>query len=317
MKLYKRQGLSGLLLCVGLVRTICYAQDLTPRAYVITPVHSNAVTLTYSSFNGSIFFVPTLPVEDATGNPQVQVFSYYHALNFFGRSANLVASVPYGFGHFQGKVLGTDQEIYRSGWLDAVLRFSVNLKGGPAMDVKEFRSWHQKLLIGTSLTVYAPTGQYDPARLLNQSAHRWAFKPELGISRRWGHWVLDVYGGVWFFTTNADYFANNPLFNPNGTNTFSQKPVGAFEGHFSYDLKSRLWFSLDGNFWVGGRTSINGVENTLSLQANSRIGGTASVPISKHQSLKFSYNNGAYIRLGGDYQNFSVAWQYSWLGRPK
>ena len=317
MKLYKRPILSGLLLCVGLVHTICYAQDLTPRAYVITPVHSNAVTLTYSSFNGSIFFVPTLPVEDATGNPQVQVFSYYHALNFFGRSANLVASVPYGFGHFQGKVLGTDQEIYRSGWLDAVLRFSVNLKGGPAMDVKEFRSWHQKLLIGTSLTVYAPTGQYDPARLLNQSANRWAFKPELGGSRRWGHWVLDAYGGVWFFTPNADYFANNPLFNPNGTNTFSQKPVGAFEGHFSYDLKSRLWFSLDGNFWVGGRTSINGVENTLSLQANSRIGGTASVPISKHQSLKFSYNNGAYIRLGGDYQNFSVAWQYSWLGRPK
>ncbi len=309
--------LAGLFLLLSLASPVSYAQDLTPRAYVITPIHANAVTLTYSSFNGSIFFIPTLPIEDTTGNPQVQIFSYYHALNFFGRSANIVASLPYGFGHFQGKVLGTDQEIYRSGLLDAVFRFSVNLKGGPAMAPKEFAGWRQKWVIGASLTVYAPTGQYDPVRLINQSANRWAFKPELGISRRRGHWVLDVYGGVWFFTTNADYFSNTPLVNPNGTNTFSQKPVGAFEGHLSYDVKSRLWFSLDGNFWVGGRTSINGVENPLTLQANSRIGGTASVPLSKHQSLKFSFNTGAYIRLGGDYHNVSVAWQYSWIGRPK
>jgi hypothetical protein len=41
------------------------------------------------------------------------------------------------------------------------------------------------------------------------------------------------------------------------------------------------------------------------------------MPISKHQSLKFSYNNGAYINYGGNFQNVSVAWQYSWIGWPK
>jgi len=316
--LMRKLCFAGLLvIIVCLASALCHAQDLTPRAYLITPVHSNAVTLTYSYYNGSIFFVPTLPIKDATGNPNLQIFSYYHTLSFFGRSANFVASLPYGFGHFQGKVLGTEEEIYRSGLLDAVFRFSVNLKGGPAMSVKEFRSWRQKTLIGVSLTVSAPTGQYDPARLINQSTNRWAFKPEIGFSRRWGHWVLDGYGGVWFFTTNSDYLSHNPLLNPNVTNTQSQKPVGAFEGHLSYDVKPRLWFSLDGNFWVGGRTSINGVENPLTLQKNSRIGATASVPLWKHQSLKFSYSNGAYVQLGGDYQNVSVAWQYSWLGRPK
>jgi hypothetical protein len=273
--------------------------------------------LTYSSFNGNIFFVPTLPIKDAKGNPNVQIFSYYHSLDFFGRSANFVASLPYGFGHFKGEVQGTQEEIYRSGLLDAAFRFSVNLKGGPAMSPKEFHSWHQKTVIGASLTVTAPTGQYDPSRLINQSTNRWAFKPELGLSRRWGHWILDAYAAVWFFTTNSDYLSHNPLFNPNGTNTLSQKPIGAFEGHLSYDVKPRLWFSLDGNFWVGGRTTINGVENPLTLQSNSRIGATAAVPITKHQSLKFSYSKGTYIRLGGDYQNVSVAWQYSWIGRPK
>ena len=300
--------------CVCLGSTVSVAQDLAPRAYLITPVHSNAVTLTFSFFNGSVLFNPTLPISDVTANPKMQVFSYFHTLNFVGRSANIAVVLPYGVGNFQGKALGTEQEIYRSGLLDLSVRFSVNLKGGPAMPAKEFLSWQQKTLIGASLTVLAPTGQYDPQRLVNQGNNRWAFKPELGFSRRWGHWVLDAYGAVWLFTTNPEYFSNNE-FSP-GINTLWQKPIGTFEGHLSYDVRERLWASLDGNFWYGGNTVLNGVETPESYQANSRIGGTVSVPFSRHQSLKFSFNNGAYIRLGGDYNTFSVAWQYSWLGRP-
>ncbi len=85
----------------------------------------------------------------------------------------------------------------------------------------------------------------------------------------------------------------------------------------SYNIKSRFWFSLDGNFWFGGVTSLGGIANPATRQTSSRIGVTGAVPVSKHQSLKVSYNNGTYIRFGGDYQNLSVAWQYSWLGRPK
>ena len=77
----------------------------------------------------------------------------------------------------------------------------------------------------------------------------------------------------------------------------------------------RFWFSLDANYWYGGRTSLNGVENLSTLQANSRIGATVSVPITKNQSLKFSYSDGAITRFGGSYQNVSVAWQYYWLGK--
>jgi hypothetical protein len=120
---------------------------------------------------------------------------------------------------------------------------------------------------------------------------------------------------VWFFTPNNDFWSRNSFYA--GTRSQSQSPIGSFEGHLSYDFKPRLWASLDGNFWFGGKTSVSGVQNPLTEQTNSRIGGTVSVPISKHQSLKFSYNNGTYIRFGGNYQNVSAAWQYSWLGRPK
>jgi hypothetical protein len=97
-----------------------------------------------------------------------------------------------------------------------------------------------------------------------------------------------------------------------------EAPVGSFEGDLSRDFKrNRLWLSLDGNFWVGGITSLNGIRNLESKQTSSSIGGTFSVLVSKHQSLKFSYSNGTYIRFGGNYQNVSVAWQYSRFGRPK
>jgi len=314
MPLITKLRLAGLLFSICFSSTISMAQDLTPRAYVITPIHSNAVILTFSFFNGSILFNPTLPISDVTSNPKIQIASFYHALNFLGRSANIVAALPYGVGNFQGKALGMQGEIYRSGLLDSSFRFSINLKGGPAMAPRDYVKWRQKLLIGASLTVIAPTGQYDPARLVNQGNNRWGFKPELGLSRRWGHWVLDAYGGAWFFTTNPAYFSNNQ-FSP-GINTLKQKPIGSVEGHLSYDVRARLWASLDGNFWYGGHNILNGVEAPNSFQANSRIGGTVSVPISKHSAVKFSYNNGAYIRLGGDYRNISVGWQYSWLGRP-
>jgi len=285
-----------------------------PRAYVITPVHSNAVILIYSFSDGGLLFDNAVPITDAKAKIQVSIFSYYHTLNFFGRLANITASLPYGVANFQGKFIDNETKLYRSGLLDSTFRFSVNLKGGPAMSVKEFLSWQQKTILGVSLKVVAPTGQYDPTKLINNGSNRWAFKPEFGYSGRGGHWVLDAYGGVWFFTTNAEFFSHNTFFR--GTQTHSQKPVGSFEGHLSYDVKPRLWVSLDGDFWHGGSTSLNGIANNNTVQTSSRIGATASIPVSTHQSLKVSYSNGAYVRFGGNYQNVSVAWQYSWLGRP-
>ena len=41
-----------------------------------------------------------------------------------------------------------------------------------------------------------------------------------------------------------------------------------------------------------------------------------SIPVSQHNALKLSYSRGAYIRFGGNYDTVSVAWQYSWQGRP-
>ena len=290
------------------------AQDLAPRAYIITPLYSNAVIFSYSFFDGDLIFDNSVPITGATARVSVPVLSCFHSLPFFGRTASITASLPYGLGHVRGTALDTETKAYRSGLFDTTFRFSVNILGGPAMSVSDFRKWRQKTILGASLRLVAPTGQYDPTKLINYGSNRWSFKPELGLSRRWGHWVIDGYAGAWFYTSNHEFFSHNQ-YSP-GTNVQSQARIAAFEGHLSYDVKPRLWASFDGNFWFGGRTTINGVENPNSLQRNSRIGATTSVPLNKHQSFKVSYNRGAYIRYGGNFNNVSAGWQYSWVGKP-
>src|SRR5271157_287708 len=52
------------------------AQDLRPRAYVITPIHSNAVIVGYAFNDGSIFFGTVLPITNASGQYSVPNSKY-------------------------------------------------------------------------------------------------------------------------------------------------------------------------------------------------------------------------------------------------
>src|SRR5579862_3676844 len=128
------------LLCslfIALPLPLC-AQDLAPRAYVINPVNSNAVTLTWSFFDGGVDLNGTIPVTNAPGTFSIPSFTYYHSFSFFGRTANVTGSLPYGVGTFQGEVQQQRQSVYRSGLVDFAGRFSVNLLGAPAMPPQKF-----------------------------------------------------------------------------------------------------------------------------------------------------------------------------------
>jgi len=248
---------------------VAYAQDLAPRAYLIGPIHSNAITLTSSFSSGQILLNGVIPVPDSTGTTMTSSATYYHSFNVLGRCANFTAALPDEIGNFTGTVRTDETTVYRSGLAGVALRFSTNLLGGPAMDRPEFLKWRQKSVVGASLLVITPTGRYDPIRLINLGDNRWSFKPEVAYSRRVGNWLLDAYAGAWLFKTNDDYFSRNQYFH--GTNVQTQTPIGPFQGHLSYDLGRRFWTSLDGNFWLGGRTSLNGIENPETRERNSRL----------------------------------------------
>ena len=299
----------GQLICIALGLSLCAAaQDLTPRAYIITPTGSSAIILSFAYNKGEILLDPTIPIKDLNAQFQVPILSLYHSFNFFSRSANVAVVVPYGWGHFQGQVLGNDTRISRSGLVDSRVRVSVNLHGGPAMKLREFVKYRERTIIGVSFTMVTATGQYDPARLINPGTNRWAFKPEVGFARRLGRWALDGYGGAWLFTTNPQYFP--------GTSVRKQNAIASLEFHLGYYVRPRLWVSFDSNFWSGGSTVVNGVSNDDAAR-NSRLGGTVAVPITRHHSFKLTASRGAIVRVGGNFTNITAGWQYSWVAKSK
>ena len=156
--------LAWLIAAAACLLQVLHAQDLAPRAYALTPLHGNALTVTYGFYDGSLLFNGALPITNATGKYNVPVLSYYHSFKMFGHFANVVAGLPYAVGTFQGDFKGEPGQIYRSGLVDSTYRLAVNLKGGPPLEAPEFRKWKQKTIIGISLKVVAPTGQYDPAK---------------------------------------------------------------------------------------------------------------------------------------------------------
>jgi hypothetical protein len=299
--------LLGVLLCEALS---AHAQELNPRAYLITPVGLNVINLGYSHLEGDLDVNGAAPITSATATADLVAFGYYRGLEFFGRSANVALAIPYGVGEFSGTVSEAPKHASRSGFLDSSVRLSVNLLGGPAMESQEFAKWRQDVLLGVSLKIVAPTGQYDPTVLINWGSNRWAFKPEIGYSQRWDHWVLDGYAGLWFFTKNPEFFSHNQYYP--GSQSQTQRMVTALEAHLSYDVRPRLWISLDANYWVGGETSLNGVANPATYQRASRVGITASIPLTVQHSIKISFNQGAYIRYGGNFRTITVSWQYGW-----
>ncbi len=291
-----------------------HAQELNPRAYVITPVGTNAINLGYSHLEGNLDLAGAAPITEAQAAVDLAAFGYYRSFGLLGRSANLAVAIPYAVGDFSGTVADAPKQARRSGFLDSSLRLSVNLIGGAAMEPKEFVKWRQDVLLGVSLKIVAPTGQYDPTTLINLGTNRWAFKPEIGYSQRFSHWVLDGYAAVWFFTENPEFFSHNQYFP--GVRSKTQSPVTALEAHLSYDVRPRLWVSLDANFWAGGEASVNGVSNPATYQRSSRVGITASIPLTARNSIKISYSDGAYVRYGGNYRSIFASWQYGWVGGP-
>lgn len=288
-----------ILLVVGLAR----AQEMEPGAYGRAPVGTNFVLFSYAYQSGDVLTDSALPLRDVSIKLNVGSVTYGKTFGLFGRQANVMAAMPYIEGTAQGLVFEQQTKIRRSGLGDLRLRFAFNFHGSPALRPREFAKHKRKTVVGTSVTIVAPTGQYDPTRLINPSANRWAFKPEFGISKPIDKWTIEAAGGVWLFTPNNNFF---------GGHRREQSPLLSLQGNLIYTFKPRLWIAGSGTYYRGGHTTINGVQNA-DAQANSRYGTTFSYPLTKHQALKAAASRGLTARFGGKLSSIGIGWQYSWF----
>ena len=281
------------------------AQELEPRSYSASPVGVSFVGASYAYSSGAIVFDASLPLTDVNAYINGLGLGWGRTFGVLGRQAIVTAALPYAFGDVTGSVFEQQRSVTRSGLADFRARLALNLYGNPAQTPQEFaRRRHPPFLIGTSLAVTAPTGQYHGDRLINLGTNRWAFKPEVGISVPVRKFDLEAYVGAWLFSDNPDFYP--------GGQSRHQDPLTTVQGHASYTFRPSLWLAADGTWYGGGAASVGGGPKTGRLD-NSRLGVTLSLPLTTSQSAKLGYSRGALVRAGSNFSSITTAWQLRWF----
>lgn len=287
----------------GVPQREAHAQALEPRSYVNTPVGINFVLVGYGYTQGEVGFDASVPITDAKVRVHAGVVAYARSLDVWGLSGKVVAALPFAEASGSAKLAGQghDRQVY--GLADPLLRVSVNVYGAPALSMADFPAYRQDVIVGVSLQVTAPIGQYDSSKLLNIGTHRWSFKPELGVSKAWGSLTLELIPAITFFTDNTDFL---------GGKTLQQDPIYSMQGHLIYEFFPWFWAALDATYYAGGRTTIDGEKG--AEQENVRLGMTGALSLSRHQSIKLNGSTGAYNRTDTNFWAVGIAWQYRWGG---
>jgi len=300
----KKSGICAAGICAAfcLLATAGSAQELSPRAYWPVPKGTRVMILGYSRSTGDIVTDPSLPIVGVDSRISAGLLGYLQTLSLWGRTANLVVELPYySWGTTLGTVDGVPGRRDVSGIADLGITLSFNLLGAPTMTAEEFQQLradpHQ--ILGVSLKLLAPIGDYEADKLINVGANRWAVKAELGymipITPRW---LLELELGAWAFGDNDEFLGV----------TREQRMIVATEFHLVRRFKPGIWATLDLNFYKGGR-SILGGELAADLQRNSRLGGTVVYSFGGRHAVKAAYSRGVVTKSGGDFESFLLSYQ--------
>jgi len=278
------------------------AGEIEPRAYVNTPVGINFLLTGYTYTDGGLATEASSPISDAQLTMHTGIVAYARSLDVGGKSGKFDIILPYSNLSGTAMVAGEPRERNVSGCNDPRLRYSVNFYGSPALSVREFAGYRQDLLIGASVQISPPLGQYDEEKLVNLGNNRWFVKPDLGISKAWGPVTLELSSGAFFFSSNDDFFGGRKL---------EQDPVSTTQLHATYNIGGGFWAAVSGTYDYGGRTTIDGVRND-NLQRNARMGATLALPVNRHNSLKLYASTSISTSTGSDFDLFGIIWQYRW-----
>ena len=279
-----------------------HAGEIEPRAYVNTPVGVHFLLAGYVNSDGGLSTPGSSPLKDAELKIHTGVLAYARTLDVWGRSGKFDVILPFSDLSGTAMVSGQQRERDISGFNDPLFRFSVNFFGAPALSVREFADYRQDVILGASVQLSAPLGQYDGTKLVNLGNNRWFFKPDVGISKAWGAFTLEFSSGVYIFTRNDNYF---------GGSTLEQDPVYNVQAHATYNLGRGVWAAVSGTYDHGGRTTTNGARND-DLLNNSRVGATLALPVDRKNSVKLYASGGVHTSAGSDFTLLGILWQHRW-----
>jgi hypothetical protein len=231
--------------------------------------------------------------------------AYVRSLGLWDRAAKFDAALPHacldGYATFDGAIVTRDV----CGYADPRFRLSVNFHGAPALEPREFATFEQDFIIGASVQITAPWGQYDDERLVNIGTNRWSIKPEIGMSKNLEHIAWEMAAAVTLYDDNDDFV--------NGT--LKVDPIYSLQAHVVHVFQRGAWLAGDATHYRGGRSTV-GDSSRDDLQENWRLGVTFGFPLTGNQTLRVHASSGVSTRTGTDFDTVAIAWQYRWLSRP-
>jgi hypothetical protein len=280
------------------------AQELEPRLLTNVPVGMNFALFGYSYARGNILLDPAVPVEDLDSKLHMLVGGYVRSIDIAGMAGKVDVVVPFAFGDWQGKLAGQDTARSVDGFGDPRLRMSLTFVGTPALQARDFATYQQGTIAGASVQVMVPVGQYDSNKLLNLGSNRWVVRSLLGLSQAAGPWFIELYGGVWLFTDNNDFF---------GGSTLEQDPLWTAKTHLIRTLPKGRWLALDLGYGLGGRTTVDG-EQLETRISTFRFGVTLAMPLAPTHTLRLTAATATRIERGPDYDAVAASYQHRWGG---
>ena len=294
--------LLGCFLVVSFVNHL-FSQDIEPRRWTPMPLGTHVVGFGYVYQSGDIYFDPLLQAEDVTLDMHALAGVYVQPIKLGNKLGRIDVQVPYVSAKWSGLLSGEPTVKKRTGLADPRIRFSMNLIGPQAMGAKEMIEYYKEnpvnTMVGVSLAVTFPVGQYDEDRLLNIGQNRFVFRPQIGMVHNWGLWSYELTGSVFIFTNNTKFF-NNQL--------KEQKPVVALQSHLIKRFKNKMWASVSVAYGIGGESVVEdqGLNDEHQDLLYSLSLGT---PLSKTQAVKLVYMRWETQRsIGKATHSLGVSW---------
>ena len=294
--------LTAALVGASLASPDALAQDLSPRTYWPAPKGTRALIVGYAHQTGDVVTDPSIPITGVDSRIDSAVLAYQQTLDLFGRTGNVQLELPFVDGTTTGMV--SDQAGRRdvTGLGDIAATLTINLIGAPSMSAADFQELRKNPhpILGASIKVVAPTGEYENDKLINIGTNRWAMRFQLGYIRPLTpKWLLEMSAGAWFFEDNDEFL---------GT-TREQDPIGALNIHLVRRFSPGFWASLDLNFYLGGHSTLDG-ERNADLQRNSRAGLSVAYPFRRRHAVKLGFSEGVVTESGGDFRTITLNYVY-------
>ena len=281
------------------------------RFYWKTLSDANAVPLIFNSLSGNTNpFDPGHTVMpggkvDAT----LAIAGYARTFTLADRSAMAAILLP--MGRISGEVTAAGRSFNQStsGFGDPMLEFDINVIGPPAQkNLVDVLRYEPKFSMDLLADVALPLGEYDNSQPLNIGQNRWYGRVGAPIILQLGSWAagerttLEFLPAVWMFGPNNDFVGQ----------TLKTDPMFQLDAHLTRDFTETFWGSIDGAWYNGGRTTINGVQG--DKLNNVGAGLTLGYRINDNMNLTFGYKSTLNDNAPGDLRmdSFMVTLVYGW-----